>query len=392
MTIPQYDPSWLPQRPPPPPPPPRRESLVLRFGFPILCVLVGFAVYRFWFDRGVASLEPRLVEARGELADVEKATIALFKASSPSVVNITTLKQARDFRNRSVTDIPAGTGSGFIWDDAGHVVTNFHVVQGASGADVTMSNHETYSAKLVGTAPAYDLALLKIDVPRSKLRPIPIGTSGDLQVGQSTFAIGNPFGLDQTLTTGVLSALGRTIQSVTGRPIEDVLQTDAAVNPGNSGGPLLDSAGRLIGVNTAIYSPSGASSGIGFAVPVDTVNRIIPQLLAEGKVSRPYLGAEVSDAMSEQVSGQRGVPGVLVVSVAPGSPAEQAGLRGVQQTADGDLILGDIIQQAGGKTVRKADDLFAVLERHRAGDRVTLQVLRGGTKHEITVPLAPPPQ
>jgi S1-C subfamily serine protease len=393
MTLPPYDdPSWLPPRAPPPPPPRRRESLVLRFGFPILCVLVGFAVYRFWFDRGVASLEPRLVTARGELAQDEKATIELFKGSSLSVVYITTLQRARDFRTRSSHDIPAGTGSGFLWDDAGHVVTNYHVIKDGTGADVTLSNHETYPATLVGTAPAYDLALLKINTQASKLRPIPIGTSADLQVGQKVFAIGNPFGLDQTLTTGIVSALGRTIQGVSGRAIEEVIQTDAAINPGNSGGPLLDSAGRLIGVNTAIFSPSGTSSGIGFAVPVDTINRIIPQLLAEGRVSRPYLGVQMSDALSEQVSGQRGVPGVLVVGVDPDSPAERAGLRGVERAANGALIIGDIIQQASGKPVRRVDDLLAILERHTAGQTIRLQVLRAGKQVDVDVTLAPPQQ
>jgi S1-C subfamily serine protease len=393
MTFPQqFDPNWLPPQPPLQPPPPRRQSFILRFLFPLLCVLIGFAIYRFWVDRGTVSLEPRLVAARGELAEEEKSTIALFKASSPSVVYITTLRQARDFRNRSAGNIPAGTGSGFLWDDAGHVVTNFHVVQEASAADVTLSNHETYHAQLVGTAPSYDLALLRITAPKSKLRPIPIGTSADLQVGQRTFAIGNPFGLDQTLTTGVLSALGRTIQSVTGRAIEDVIQTDAAVNPGNSGGPLLDSAGRLIGVNTAIYSPTGTSAGIGFAVPVDTVNRIIPQLLAEGRVSRPYMGVQVSDAVSNQVTGRRGMQGVVVAGVEPNSPAAQAGLRGMQETADGGMVLGDIIQEADGKPVRTVDELFAALERHKAGETIRLQVLREGRTQEVAVTLAPPQQ
>jgi S1-C subfamily serine protease len=300
------------------------------------------------------------------------------------------LKQARDFWTRSVTEIPAGTGSGFLWDDAGDIVTNFHVVQGANGAEVTLWDHKHYPARLVGVAPEYDLALLRIDASRSKLRAIPIGTSADLQVGQSVFAIGNPFGLDQTLTTGIVSALGRTIQSATGRPIEDVIQTDAAINPGNSGGPLLDSAARLIGVNTAIYSPSGASSGIGFAVPVDTINRIIPQLLAGGKVVRPYLGANFVDSLSQQFTRQMGIRGVLVVSLDENSPAQRAGLRPTRRLPDGALAPGDVIEQIDGKDVRSADQVYAILERHKPGDELPLRIWRDGQQVELTVKLDPP--
>jgi S1-C subfamily serine protease len=356
---------------------------------PILCLLIGFAFYRFYIDRGSISTEPRPVTARGDLAVDEKSTIALFKENSPSVVYITTLRATTDVRTLNTMEIPAGTGSGFIWDNAGHIVTNFHVVQGASGAQVTLWNHKTYSADLVGVAPNYDMALLRINAPASELRPIPLGQSGNLQVGQKAFAIGNPFGLDQSLTTGIVSALGRQITAVTGRPIEDVIQTDASVNPGNSGGPLLDSAGLLIGVNTAIYSPSGTSAGIGFAVPVDTVNRVIPQLLAKGKIIRPYLGIRSNDAFSARMTRQMGVPGLLVLIVEPNSPAQRAGLRPTRQ-AEGSIVPGDIVQQVDEKKITSADDLFAVLERHKAGDDITIKIYRDGETRDVKVKLEPP--
>jgi S1-C subfamily serine protease len=376
-------------------PAPRRPSALGR-GLPILLlifgVLAGFALYRVWIDRGRPSAQPRAVTARGDLAADEKATIELFNANKSSVVFITTLRQGLDLSRRSVLDIPVGTGSGFIWDDAGHIVTNFHVVQnGSGGAKVRMWDHETYDAEVVGVAPNYDLALLRVNAPASKLRPIPVGESGNLQVGQKTFAISNPFGLDQTLTTGVLSALGRTIQAVTGRPIEDVLQTDAAVNPGNSGGPLLDSAGRLIGVNTAIYSPSGASAGIGFAVPVDTVNRIIPQLIAQGKVVRPFMGVRISDPIGQQITQRMGVPGLLVMVVEAGSPAERAGIQGTRTTPDGSRIIpGDVIQAVNGKAVKNSDELYAALERRKPGDEVTLTLYRNKQTREVKVKLEAP--
>ena len=378
-----------PRRPARPPGPTRTlVALVM-----ILGLLLGFVVYRLVFDRGAPALEPRAITARGDLAQDEQATIELFRAASPSVIFITTVRQARAYG--SVFDIPQGNGSGFIWDDAGHIVTNFHVVQGITNnrgiANVTLWDHSNHKARLVGIAPNYDLAVLRIDAPASKLRPIPVGESSDLQVGQKVFAIGNPFGLDQSLTTGIVSALGRSIESVTRRPIEDVIQTDAAINPGNSGGPLLDSAGRLIGVNTAIISPSGAYSGVGFAVPVDTVNRIVPQLIAQGRVARPYSGIVPTDALSRQIAQRIGIQGTLIVTVEPNSPAARAGLRGTQQTAEG-ILLGDIIMSADGRRIRTADDWFAVLENHKPGDTIALTIWREGNTSEVQLELEPPPE
>ena len=256
----------------------------------LLLALVWLFVNRFDFGVYDPDAVPRAITPRGELAQDEQATIDLFRNASPSVVYITPVALLRDRFSLNVFEIPRGTGSGFVWDDEGHVITNFHVIEGANTAKVTLADQTTWDARLAGTDPNKDLAILRINAPRDSLRPIEIGTSTGLQVGQKVFAIGNPFGLDQTLTTGVISALGREITVGTGRRIRGVIQTDAAINPGNSGGPLLDSAGRLIGVNTAIYSPSGSSAGIGFAVPVDTVNRIVSQLLRRGRAVRPATG------------------------------------------------------------------------------------------------------
>jgi S1-C subfamily serine protease len=336
--------------------------------------------------RGGEPAQPLPVTPRGDLAEDEKATIELFRRVSPSVVFITTLsRQARGFLE--MEDVPQGAGSGFIWDAAGHVVTNFHVIQGASAARVTLHDRSEWPATLVGIAPDQDLAVLRIRAPAEKLVPTLVGQSKDLQVGQKTFAIGNPFGLDFTLTTGIVSALGRSIPALTGRRIDDVIQTDAAINPGNSGGPLLDSAGRLIGVNTQIASPSGASAGVGFAVPVDTVNRVVPEVIEHGRVVRPQLGIT---SVNERALRRAGIAGVLVVSVAPGSPAERAGVRGTYRAEDGTLVLGDVIQALGGREVASLDDLYAALERHAPGDVVKLRVLRDGETVEVDVRLAAP--
>ena len=345
--------------------------------------LIGYLLFRTFGGRGTPAVDPRPVAARGELAGDERATIDLFKQTAPSVVFITTLGRGYDLRMRPV-EIPAGTGSGFIWDEAGDVVTNFHVIQQAANYKVTLSNHRTYDARLVGVAPEFDLAVLRINARGVALTPILVGSSADLQVGQKVFAIGNPFGLDQTLTTGIVSATSRTIRGVIGNPIEEVVQTDAAINPGNSGGPLLDSAGRLIGVNTAIYSESGSSAGIGFAVPVDTVNRIVPQLIASGKVVRPRLGVSL---VSQELTRQMGVEGVMIMNVQPGSAAARAGLRGPQRGAEGELIYGDVITHVAGRPVRNAQELFVALGRHAVGDEVQLTVNRVGETIQVPVTL-----
>jgi S1-C subfamily serine protease len=329
---------------------------------------------------------PQPVVARGDLAEDEKATIELFRRTSPSVVYITTLGR-EPFGLFGVEDVPAGTGSGFLWDREGHVVTNFHVIQGASEARVTLHDQSVWPAALVGAAPDQDLAVLRIQAPPGRLAPVLVGTSRDLQVGQKVFAIGNPFGLDFTLTTGIVSALGRSIRAVTGRKIEDVIQTDAAINPGNSGGPLLDSAGRLVGVNTQIASPSGASAGIGFAVPVDTVSRVVPELVAHGRVVRPRLGIA---AAPEWVLRRAGLEGVLVMSVAEGSAAARAGLRGTTRAADGTIVLGDVVQALGERRVSSIDDLHAALEEREPGETVRLRVLRGDRTRDVEVKLDAP--
>ncbi len=334
-----------------------------------------------------AAAEPRAVAQRSDLDTDERRTIELFRSASASVVYITTQVQRMDYWTRNVFEVPQGTGSGFLWDDRGHVVTNYHVVQNASSAKVTLGEQE-YEASLVGAAVEHDLAVLRIHAPQAQLRPLRIGTSADLQVGQKVFAIGNPFGLDHTLTTGIVSALGRTIQSAANTAIDDAIQTDAAINPGNSGGPLLDSSGRLIGVNTAIYSPSGASAGIGFAVPVDTVNRIVPQLIAHGKVIRPRIGIRMDEALGAAVTRRLGVEGVLIRDVEEGSGAAAAGLHSTR-LARGTVVPGDIIQEIDGKAVRSENDLLSRLGAYQAGDTVSLTVFWEGRTRKVSVRLQP---
>ncbi len=328
--------------------------------------------------------EPRTVAARGDLADDEQATIELFRAASPAAVYITSVAVRRDFFSLNVYEIPQGTGSGLVWDGAGHVVTNFHVIRGASRLQVTLADHSEWDAELVGEAPEKDLAVLRIQAPRGALKTLPIGRSNDLLVGQKVFAIGNPFGFDQTLTTGVISALGREIESQDRLPIRDVIQTDAAINPGNSGGPLLDSAGRLIGVNTAIYSPSGAYAGIGFAIPVDTVNWVVPELIAHGRIVRPTLGVEIAN---DRVARQLGIErGALVLRVEPGSGADRAGIRATTVESRRRVTVGDVIVAIDATQVESASDYVLALERYQAGDRVKIKLRRGGS--EITVDAA----
>ncbi|MCX5644139.1 MAG: trypsin-like peptidase domain-containing protein [Phycisphaerae bacterium] len=351
----------------------------------ILVLLLLFKEARTWLpDLYYQGAQPRAVTARGALAEDEKGTISLFKSVSPSVVFITTMAVRQDFFSFRALEVPQGAGSGFVWDANGYIVTNYHVISDAPRARVTLADQSTWPAQLVGAEPDKDIAVLRIDAPKHLLPPIPIGTSNDLQVGQKVFAIGNPFGFDQTLTTGVISGLGREIESATHRPIQGVIQTDAAINPGNSGGPLLDSAGRLIGINTAIVSPSGAYAGIGFAVPVDGVNRIVPQIVRGEKIKKPALGIRFPEDYAVR---RLGLEGVLITYVAPGSAADRAGLRPTQQDQFGQLILGDLIVAAGGKPVRNGNDLFRALDSHEVGDTLTLTIIRNGGKVDVEVQL-----
>ncbi len=302
----------------------------------LVVVAVGFVFRPQSPDRPPESSNPPVPVPRGDIAEDEKGTTVLFKSVSPSVVHITTHAIERDFFSLDAYETPRGSGTGFVWDRAGHVVTNFHVIRDADSAAVAFNDQTSYRAKLVGVAPEKDLAVLSIDAPAESLHPLPLGTSSDLEVGLKCFAIGNPFGLDHTLTTGVVSALGREIKSLTGLPIKDVIQTDAAINPGNSGGPLLDSAGRLIGVNTAIFSPSGTYAGIGFAIPVDTVRWVVPELIEHGKIIRPGLALTLA---SDRIARRLELPGVLVLDVKRGSTAATAGLRPTRRTARGKSCL-----------------------------------------------------
>ena len=335
---------------------------------------------------GQAAVEPRpITPSPDHLGADEQSTIAVFREVSSSVVHITSVDMVRNRISMNIEEIPQGTGSGFVWDDAGHILTNFHVVQNGNSARVTLQDRSVYTAKLVGKHPDKDIAVLKIDAPPSKLRKIMVGTSSDLQVGQKVLAIGNPFGFDQTLTTGVISGLGREIKSVTQRPISDVIQTDAPINPGNSGGPLLDSSGRLIGINTAIFSPSGAYAGIGFAVPVDTVNGIVPQLIKHGRVTRPGLGITIA---SDQWAQRNGITGVLVHEVVPGGAAASAGILGTRTGPDGlQWILGDIINGIDGKPIARSADLYKLLDDHKVGDKVKVTIKSGGQQREVEVTL-----
>jgi len=341
-----------------------------------------------WTGEVAAQALPREVSPRGPLPPGEQATIDLFEAARRSVTYITTQSRVVDLWTRNTFNVPRGTGSGFVWDDRGHVVTNHHVVAGASGAQVRLSDGRDVAASLVGASPAHDLAVLRIDVADLP-PPLPIGSSADLRVGQTTFAIGNPFGLDFTLTTGIVSALDRSLASEDGRQlIEHLIQTDAAINPGNSGGPLLDSAGRLIGVNTLIYSPSGASAGVGFSVPVDTVNRVVPQLIATGKYVRPTLGVEVDEGLNQLLTERARVKGVVILRVTPGSAAAAAGLRGARVEQDGRTVTpGDIIIAVDGAEVESVARLLGRLDDHRVGDTVRLTVLRDGQRTEVAVTL-----
>ncbi len=337
---------------------------------------------------GEPTASAQQVAPRGDLASSELSTIDLFQGSSPSVVYITTLTDRRNLWTLDVTRIESGTGSGFVWDKNGNIITNWHVVQGAAAARVTLANQSQWDARLVGAAPEKDLAVLHIEAPGAQLQPISLGTSDDLLVGQSVYAIGNPFGLDSTLTTGVISALGREINSqVTGAEIRNVIQTDAAINPGNSGGPLLDSAGRLIGVNTSIVSPSGAYAGVGFAIPADTVRWVVRDLIRFGQLQRPSLGIE---PLAINARRRLGVDGVVVRSVDEGGAAEQAGLQPTYRARNGRIVLGDIITNIDDTPIASWGDILQTLEQRQAGEVVAVRFIRDGEQQRAQVRLQPP--
>ena len=346
----------------------------------VCLVLLGVMVYiRHTQTRRYIESQPRTVAMRGDLADIEQTTVSLFKAAAPSVVYIFTENATTGFFG--VRQIRQGAGSGFLWDKKGHVVTNFHVIAGARRIQVRLDSGEAIDAAYVGGTPDYDLAVVRLRSKIEDIHPIPLGTSGDLQVGQSVFAIGNPFGLSRTLTTGIISALDRRLPTKQGGEVAGVIQTDAAINPGNSGGPLLDSAGRLIGVNTAIISESGSSAGIGFAVPVDVVNEVVPQLISKGKVSRPGLGVIL---LNDEAAAAIGAKGVVIERVMEGSAAEKAGLQGIDYNR---RTIGDVILVVEEIPVKAVDELLRIFRNYHIGDTIKLQVERRGRVRRVEVEL-----
>ncbi len=321
------------------------------------------------------------------LTNDESNNMAIFKAAGPSVVFVTNTQLRRQRFSRNVLEIPRGSGTGFVWHESGLIVTNYHVVHGANKITITLGSGADYEATVVGSAPEKDIALLRIDAPDEELVAIPLGDSAGLSVGRKVLAIGNPFALDTSLSVGVVSALGREIKSVNNRTIKNVIQTDAAINPGNSGGPLLNSMGKLIGVNAAIYSPSGASAGIGFAIPVNTLKIIIPQLIKHGKLYRPVLGIEtLTDYWTKRLR----VKGIAILSVKSGFPAEQAGMIGVREDRRGKIHLGDVIIAIDGESVSNEDTLLSVLEKFEPGDTVKVTTLREEEIHHYEVVLTAP--
>jgi S1-C subfamily serine protease len=333
-----------------------------------------------------AAAAPPPITPRADLTQLEKSTVDLFSQRSKSVVHITTVKLETDIFRLNALAVPQGMGSGFVWDTDGHIVTNYHVIREANGARVTLADQSVWEADLVGKSPRNDIAVLRIRAPKDVLIPIAIGSSQDLAVGQQVFAIGSPFGLDATLSTGVISGLGREIEGLTGLPIHGAIQTDAAINPGNSGGPLLDSSGRLIGMNTSILSPSGGSAGVGFAVPIQIIARAVPELIKYGREVRPTIGAQYA---ADAIARRFGLRGALIVEIAKDSPAEKAGLRPTrQEISTGRIVLGDCIIGLDGKPIETDTDLFLALEQYKAGDKVKLTVWRNNQAIDLELELA----
>jgi S1-C subfamily serine protease len=326
--------------------------------------------------------QPRPVAARGELLVDEEVAIKAFHTVSSSVVFITSKQVSRSVFSMQATKVEEDAGSGFVWDPNGYIVTNYHVVENSQSVQVTLGNQSVWKAHRVGVNPDKDIAVLKIEAPPNLLPAIPIGRSSDLQVGQRVYALGNPFGYDQTMTSGIISGLGREITSVSGRPIKGVIQTDAPLNPGNSGGPLIDSAGRVIGMNTAILSPTGAYAGIGFATPIDTINRIVPQIIRGDTAPQPSLGVTLAP---DHLVRRLGYDGVLIVSTEPNAPARKAGLCETRRSDLGKIVFGDLITAVNGEPVRTEDEFLTAIDKHKVGDTVQLSVRRDGKK--ITVPV-----
>ena len=314
----------------------------------------------------------------------EANSTEIFSKASPAVVYVTTSSLRRNRFSLSMMEVPRGSGSGFVWHDSGLVVTNFHVIAGADRVQITLHDSSSHAAEIIGVAPEKDLAVLRLLEPPEGLATLPLGDSTELSVGRKVLAIGNPFGLDATLTTGVVSALGREIRAPSGREIRGVIQTDAAINPGNSGGPLLNSLGQLVGVNTQIYSPSGASAGIGFAIPVNTVREVVPQLISYGKILRPIMGVELA---SDRWRRRYNIQGLPIVRVFPGLPAHSAGMRGAWRNRRGEIKLGDIIDEIDGQPIRSHDDYLSVMEAHKPGDTVSVRSRFGNEQRHYSVTL-----
>jgi S1-C subfamily serine protease len=377
---------------------PLRSALPTVVFFLLLLAVGIVVVWRFWpsFEQAVGvgkheeggdpAAAPRPIAQAGPLSAEEQATIELYDRSKGSVVNVTNSRTFGSPLSLQAQEVPQGSGTGFVWDEKGRIVTNHHVVKGADSIRVTFADQSTAKVYQVNSDADMDLAVLWTDAPKEKLKPLPIGESSKLQVGQRVYAIGNPFGLDETLTSGIISALGRSIESTTNRVIRGVIQTDAAINPGNSGGPLLDSSGRVVGVNAAILSRSGSWAGIGFAIPIDQVNRVVPRLIRYEKHLRPVLGVSIAP---DQFTKKRGIEGALVIDVTSGGPAEKAGIRPTRRDENGDIILGDVIAAIDDHKVRTIDDLYSALENYSVGQTVTVTVQRDGETKKLSVTLAP---
>ena len=353
----------------------------------IITALYVFAIDDVYQQVNIDTVPLPLAASTTLYTDDEKNNITVFENASPSVVFVTNTQLRRQRFSLNVLEIPRGSGTGLVWDKSGLIVTNFHVVYGANKIVITLQSNRSYEATVVGTAPEKDIALLKIDAPREELKALPLGDSASLAVGRKVLAIGNPFALDTTLTVGVVSALGREIKSLNNRTIKNVIQTDAAINPGNSGGPLLDSYGRLIGLNTAIYSPSGASAGIGFAIPVNTLKLIIPQLREHGKLFRPIIGIET---LTDYWTRRLRVKGVAILSIREGLPADKAGMVGVREDRRGNIHLGDVIIAINGENVTNEDSLLSQLEKYEPGNTITITTLRDDEIQNYDVTLMAP--